>query len=302
MKTTFLILFPFITTFSFAQNGKLQSKELINFSEIPALWNKISENNTLKDDFKHLDNLDFYFITYTSDDTLVNGIIAEPKTEGKFPVIIFNRGGNKQVGKKSKLKTLLTVIVSTSKLANEGYVVMASCYRENDEFGGEDINDVLYLTETAKEIEKANTDRIGMFGWSRGGMMTYLALQKTDVIKTAVIGNGPTDLLKSIADRPKMETMVYAKLIPNYETNKTEELKKRSVVNWANELNKESSLLILCGTQDKRVNPNQADAIAEKLTEIDYDFELRKFETDHGFSGKREELNTTLTNWFKEKL
>ena len=302
MKTTFLILFAFVTTFSFAQNGKIQSKELINFSEIPALWNKLSENNTLKDDFKHLDNLNFYFITYTSDDNLVNGIIAEPKTEGKFPVIIFNRGGNKQVGKKSKLKTLFTVIFAASELANEGYVLVASCYRENDEFGGEDINDVLYLTETAKEIEKANTDRIGMFGWSRGGMMTYLALQKTDAIKTAVIGNGPTDLSKLIADRPEMETMVYAKLIPDYATNKTEELKKRSVVNWANELNKESSLLILCATQDKRVNPKQADDIAEKLTAINYDFELRKFETNHGFSGKKEELNTTLSNWFKEKL
>ena len=45
-----------------------------------------------------------------------------------------------------------------------------------------------------------------MLGWSRGGMMTYLALQKSDKIKTAIVGNGPTDLFGLISDRPEMES------------------------------------------------------------------------------------------------
>jgi dipeptidyl aminopeptidase/acylaminoacyl peptidase len=95
--------------------------------------------------------------------------------------------------------------------------VIASCYRENDEFGGKNINDVLNLTKTVKELKKGDSERIEIFGWSRGGMMTYLALKKSDVIKTAVIGNGPTDLAQLIIERPKMETEVCALLIPNYE-------------------------------------------------------------------------------------
>jgi hypothetical protein len=55
-----------------------------------------------------------------------------------------------------------------------------------------------------------------------------------------------------------VETEVFAKLIPNYKNNKEIALEKRSVMYWADELDKNASLLILCGTQDKPVNPNQA--------------------------------------------
>ena len=84
--------------------------------------------------------------------------------------------------------------------------------------------------------------------------------------------------------------------------NKKAELQKRSVINWAEELDKNASLLILCGTEDKRVNPNQAQQIADRLAEINYDFRLKKFKTDHKFSGKTEELNALLINWFDTRL
>ena len=61
-------------------------------------------------------------------------------------------------------------------------------------------------------------------------------------------------------------------------------------------------MLILCGTQDQRVNPQQADNIAEKLNELNYDFDLRKFETDYSFLSKQEELRTLLIEWFEENL
>lgn len=283
-------------------NGAILSKKRITLSDIPPIWSSISENNSLREKYKYLDNINFYVILYKSDSLLVNGIIAEPKKEGKFPVIIFNRGGNQEIGKVAKGKTLFSLIHSASKLVDEDYLVIASCYREDDEFGGDDINDVLNLTETIKTIPKADSNRIGMFGWSRGGMMTYLSLKYSNQIKTAVIGNGPTDLVKLIIDRPEMESMVCAKLIPEYEQNKSEELKKRSVVYWPNELDKNASLLILCGTEDKRVNPNQAEQIAEALTKINYDFELKRVKTDHKFSDKKDELNKLVINWFNQNL
>lgn len=282
--------------------GQIQSKTLIHLSEIKPLWKKIAENDTLKNNFKHLNHINFFAITYKSDSLLVNGIIAEPKKDGKYPVIIFNRGGNKEIGKTAKAKTLYSLILTTSKLVSEGYLVIASCYRENDEFGGQDLHDVLNLTKTISYIQKADAKRIGMLGWSRGGMMTYLALKELDIITTAVIGNGPSDLAALITDRPEMETEVFAKLIPNYQNNKKEELKKRSVIYWADELDSHASLLILCGTEDQRVNPNQADKIARKLTMLNYDFTLKKFKTDHKFSNKKEELNKLLIQWFHNKL
>ena len=161
---------------------------------------------------------------------------------------------------------------------------------------------LLNLTETVKEIDKADPNCIGMFGWSRGGMMTYLALQKSENIKTAIIGNGPTDLFGLISDRPKMESNVIAECVPNYSKKKESELKKRSVIYWSDKLDKNSSILILCGTNDKRVNPNQSAKIAQKLTEINYDFELKKYETDHYFTEYKDELNELVINWFDNRL
>ncbi len=298
MNKIYLVLFSLLfLNFGFAQNGKILSKRLIDISEKP-IWNRISDNNKLLPDFEHLNTLNFYSITYQSDNQKVKGIIVEPKKEGKYPVVIYNRGGNRNF---SKL-TVATMIHLTSKLSERGYIIIGSNYRTKDEFGGSEINDVLSLTETIKEIKKADADCIGMFGWSRGGMMTYLALQKSKKIRTAIIGNGVADLFSEATFRPEMETRVFAECIPNYWKNKELELKKRSAIYWVDQLNKNSSLLILCGTKDKRVNPEQADKIASKLSEINYDFELRKFETDHYFTGKRNELNELVINWFSQNL
>ena len=131
--------------------------------------------------------------------------------------------------------------------------------------------------------------------------MTYLALKNTTVFKTAVVVNGPTHLAELVEERPAMDR-VCTKLIPDYESNKEKELCKRSVVFWADELDKSASLLILSGTEDKQVNPDQASQMEEKLTEISYNIEHFSFETDHKFSNKKAELNSTLINWFGERL
>jgi len=93
-----------------------------------------------------------------------------------------------------------------------GYVIVASQYRGNgggegkEEFGGKDVNDVLNLIPLLSNMPQADTARIGMFGWSRGSMMTYLALTKTTTIKAAVVGSGLTDLITSLKERPEPET------------------------------------------------------------------------------------------------
>lgn len=284
------------------KTGAIYSQKHFELKDMPAFWDNFSENGEFKEKYKYLEQVDFSIITYKSDSQLIHGIVAAPKKEGKYPVVLFNKGGNKEVGKIAAGKTLYTMLSLVSKLASEGYVIIGSCYRENDEFGGRDINDVLALTETAKEMDNADASRIGMLGWSRGGMMTYLALKNSDAIKTAVVGNGPTNLLTLAKERPEMEKNVYSKLIPNYDTQKEEQLTKRSAIFWPEQLSKNSSLLILSGSQDENVNPQQAQDIAEKLTALDYNFKHLEFDTDHGFKGKHDELYQTLTDWFGEKL
>ena len=104
-------------------------------------------------------------------------------------------------------------------MANWNYVVIASQYRGNDggegqdEFGGKDLNDVLNLTETLKQIEGADTTRIGIEGASRGGMMTYQAMKETCGFKAAVVSAGSANAFEHLVHRPDFEENVYAQVI-----------------------------------------------------------------------------------------
>jgi len=115
---------------------------------------------------------------YLSDGLRVVGLIVKPKKEGKYPVVIYNRGGHMEGGK-IDVKELLGL----SMFARQEYVVIASQYRGNDggegkeEYGGADINDVLNLIPLAKSLPFTDGDRIVMYGASWGGLMTYLAIK-----------------------------------------------------------------------------------------------------------------------------
>ena len=192
-------------------------------------------------------------------------------------------------------------------MASEGYVVIASNYRGTppsegmEEFGGIDVNDVLNLIEVLKEVESADTEKIGMYGWSRGGMMTYLALTKTDQIDVACVGGAMSDL--TIIDRPEMESGVYAELIPNYTSNKDEELKKRSAIYWADQFSKEVPILMLHGNADWRVKSSNSLRLAMEFDKYRIPYRLKIFEGgDHGLSEHRSEVRTEVINWFNKYL
>lgn len=132
-------------------------------------------------------------ITYISDGLKINGYIAYPKNqEKKYPCIIWCRGGIGNAGAIDEFNARGIF----GQIASWGYVVFASQYRGNagsegtDEFGGDDINDVLDLIPLADEIECADNTIWGIEGWSRGGMMTYLTLIRTDIFKAAITIGG----------------------------------------------------------------------------------------------------------------
>jgi dienelactone hydrolase len=277
--------------------GKLLSKNKV-YIKNTSFFFSLSDGKNYLPQYAYLDSLEFFKITYQSDNEVVQGFSIEPKYEKNIPVIIFNRGGNRIHGR----LTVKSLLHATSKLASQGYMILASNYRDSDEFGGADIQDVLSLIHLASEFEKADTTKIGMFGWSRGGMMTYLAVKHSKRIQTAVVGNGVSNLFESIENRPEMEKYVYSKYMPDYWLNKEEELRKRSVCYWVDELDEQTTFLLLCGTNDQRVNPAQSKNLAYLLTENGRKCMLREYPTGHSFRGYRDELNAELIQWFKDEL
>ena len=241
-----------------------------------------------------------YRITYLSDGLKVKGFLAEPTKPGRYPSIIYNRGGNREFGKINVGQLLFHVV----NMARWGYVVVASQYRGNDggegqeEFGGSDVDDVLNLLPLLEQVPSADTSRIGMFGGSRGGLMTYLALTRTDRIKAAVVLAGMTDAVRSIAERPEMGTKVYAEVMPGYEANPDSVLATRSPVQWAERLCPITPVLLLHGTADWRVSPRDAMDMADRLFEIKRPFRMVLFEGgDHSLSEFRSEANAATRDF-----
>lgn len=235
-----------------------------------------------------------YRITYLSDGLKVNGFLAEPAKAGRYPGIIYNRGGNREFGKIGPGQLLHYMV----NIARWGYVVVASQYRGNDggegqeEFGGADVNDVLNLLPVLDQVPLADTARIGMFGGSRGGLMTYLALTRTDRIKAAVVLAGMTDAVRSIAERPEMGTKVYAEVMPGYESNPDSVLITRSPVQWAERLCPATPILLLHGTADWRVSPRDAMDMADRLYTLKRPFRMLLFEGgDHSLTEFRKEVH-----------
>ena len=255
-----------------------------------------------KQDFeKYKNELDYQSIKYLSDELKVVGYIIKPKqADGKkLPVIIFNRGGTREFG-----RLVFGSLFRFFELVSAGYILVASQYRGNaggegrEEFGGADVNDVLNLISVIEYIPEADASRIGMYGWSRGGMMTYIALTKTDRIAAAIIGAGLADSFDTIKRRPKMEKQVYSKLIPTYRENKEAALEARSAVRWPEKIHKNTPILLLHGSSDWRVHPNQALRMSTLLYENKHPFRFVFFEGgDHGLSEHREEVKRLVKDW-----
>jgi len=230
----------------------------------------------------------------------VRGILAAPKEGKGFPCLIYNRGGNRKFGAVTKEQDALFI----GRVASWGYVVVASQYRGNmgsagrEEFGGADVDDVLNLIPLLDSFPQADTSRIGMYGRSRGGMMTYIALTKTDRIAAAIVDAGEANLFLSARRRPDMEEGVFKELIPGYTEHRREALTARSAIRWPENLCKSTPILLLHGSADWRVHPMQALGMAAALYRCRHPFRFVLFEGgDHGLSEHREEVFRLIKDW-----
>ena len=244
---------------------------------------------------------------YLVDGIKVNGFIIKPKgSTEKLPVVIYNRGGN---GDYSAVK-FASMMRNLFPIAWEGFVIIGSQYRgtfykdktHDDEFGGQDVNDVTALFKLIPSIAGADDKRIGMLGASRGGMQTYLALKQTDKVKAVAVIAGKSDAIVGLKQRPIMER-VYKKRIPNYAQNKQAELEKRSVLYWLDKIPQDVPILLLHGMSDERVSVEQSITLAEALEKADIPHKLVLYPGDnHGLVQNKAKATQEIVAWFNAYL
>lgn len=295
----FLLLFIFSIN-SHAQNGKTLEQNEFNWQDDIELQKRLFKDGELKAKYNYLKDVIIEKIIYESDGLKVVGYTARPKKKGNYPCIIYNRGGNKEFGKLNKYKAVFIL----ARIASWDYTVAASQYRGNDggegkeEFGGEDVNDVLNLIPLFENIENTDTSKMGIYGWSRGGMMTYLTLTKTNKFKAAVVGGALSDLRMTMETRKDTFESVYIENIPNYLKDKSKALNNRSAVNQVENISKTTPILMLHGTADWRVVPEQSISLSQKFIKQKVPHRLVLFEGgNHGLSEFNSEVDEMVKKW-----
>ncbi len=219
---------------------------------------------------------DCHVITYASGDHVVAGYLVRPKADtaaGALPLLVYNRGGNGDFGRLDGLQLFQTLL----PLAKAGHVVVASQYRDADEFGGQDV-----------------------LGQSRGAMTSYLvARRRSDIAAMATIA-GPTDLAAGLAWRPGMER-VYQARIPGYADDPQGALRARSALHWAEQLPARLPVLLLHGDADDRVSVEDSRAMAARLHQLDRPHKLVVYAgDDHGLRQNRRAAHAEILAWFRQ--
>lgn len=283
------LLFTLLYTAIHAQDGKIieQKPYFIPDSVVTRIQKVIPHITAI------VQQVNFFRIVYLSDGLKVTGYMCIPKKAGKYPCVIVNRGGNREFGAINNA-FLLWVMGET---ASWGYIVVGSQYRGNDggegveEFGGKEVNDITNLIPLLASVKNADTSRIGMVGWSRGGMMTYLALTKTCRLRAAVVGSGMANGFTLTKKRPEMDS-VFQEVAPGYLQNRDSVLKTRSAVYFADKLCPTTPLLLLTGSADWRVPPDEQLEMLQTLYSLKRPVRFAFFEGgQHNLIEHNDEVN-----------
>ena len=302
MKASIQIIIPFLLIFLWPTTSPCQSAQnkLLNRWEFSS-----DELNSSQSPYANLEGVTYYHFTYLSNGKKINGFFATPGGETPKPTILWNDGGSA----KYFPFTPNQVPRKFGRLLEEGFVVVACNYKDEansevkDEFGGEDVEHVVNLIDLLPSFSEIDTSAVGMYGWSRGGMMSYMTLVRTDKIKAMVVGGASSDLFLNGENRPEMELYVYADLMPDYKISRTAALNRRSAVKWADRFPKDVPILILHGTSDWRVRAENSLSLAMELSKNRVPYRLILYEGgDHGISEYREERQNEAIKWFNRFL
>ncbi|MCI0473699.1 MAG: prolyl oligopeptidase family serine peptidase [Ignavibacteria bacterium] len=220
----------------------LRSKKNIALSDNE----KVLVKNGWGDDV--LNSVELQHLTYSSDGYIVEGYAAFPVLRNvKYPLIIWNRGGDELSG---RLDDFLAWGI-LGEIASWGYVVLASQYRDKDQFGGEELNDILNILKIGMQFEEFDGENVGTEGWSRGGMMTYQMLTRVNFMKCAVIVAGLSNIQRNVGINENLNKKIN---LLKSERKIEEYAAERSAVNFYHKISMDIPLILIHGTHDKKVS------------------------------------------------
>lgn len=243
-------------------------------------------------------------MTYLSDGLQIKGFMFYPQNStAPLPVVLYAHGGVAQWG-----RITFFDILEMQRLAEQGYVVLASTFRGEGGSEGQanlgegDRRDLLQLLAVAEALPQANSNKVGVWGFSRGGGLTYRALAQHHEFSAAVVVGARSDFLNS-PRRAEFDEHVYPHVIPNYAADKDAALKALSAIHWVEAMAPQTPLLMIHGNRDDRVQASQSIRLAQALQELKRPFELLLInDGSHTLIEHQQQLRSAIDHWFARHL
>ena len=230
---------------------------------------------------------------YVSDGLSIEALSFRPAGAGPYPGVLLIPGYQ---------RTALHLISLGSALARNGFAAVAVSQPSFGKSQGKaDYVGPLtlkVLTEGFRKFKResyVDANRMGIYGFSRGGMAASLLAVRLDDVRAAVFGAGIYDFQKAHDEvkiagiRENMEK----------ETGMTEAaVRERSSVFQMEKL--KCPVLILHGEKDENVPVTQAYLLRDRLTALKKDFEIKLYpDRTHGIGP---EVTTETIDFFKRRL
>jgi uncharacterized protein len=163
---------------------------------------------TIEEELTPGSNYTRYIASYYSDGYKIYSLLTIPTGEAPekgFPVIVFNHGYIPP----AEYRTTERYVAYTDIFSRNGYIVIKPDYRghgnsegnpEGAYFSPAYTVDVLNAVSSVKKFDKADPDRIGMWGHSMGGSITLRSMVVTGDIKAGSIWGGVVASYQDMAE------------------------------------------------------------------------------------------------------
>ena len=299
----------FSSDFNYMQHyfSGINSPMVVNVTDSKGKVLRTLENNKgLKDKLKNinLSEKEFFVFENASGDKL-NGFIIKPvdfKNGKKYPVVMVQYGGpgSQQVLDRWGLDW-------TRYLSANGYVVACVDGRGTGARGAE-FERTTYmnvgLKESADQIDGAkylstlsfvDPSNIAIWGWSFGGYNTLMSMTGSDVFKAGIAVAPVTDW--------KFYDSVYTERYMRTPKENSEGYQKTSALKRAKNL--KGNLLIISGSADDNVHPQNTLEFTEELVQNNIDFDILYYTNRYLFiygGNTRKHLYTQLVRFLLIKF
>lgn len=239
-----------------------------------------------------------YLITYRSQGLAVQGYYMRPAAAGRYPTMMYCRGGIGRVG----MVTLSRILPAVTR----GFAVFAPFYRGTkgsegrDEFGGEDRHDVYTALALLRSFPEAGPEPTIVVGFSRGAINALLAARDCPEVGGAIVWCGVTDLCLTYEERVDLRRML--KRVVGHPVKNRDRYEARSAICWIDEVR--VPVLIMHSNLDENVSMKHAVILAKKMEENRQPHELIIYDGQpHRFSPEGlEQAWDDVARWSREVI